>query len=436
MKSIMWKRCLAGCLCGLLLSALGGCVRMVPGASGEPAGTADSGSERSEYAPYAGLWGLTAKQRQEDFAYFEQQLRENYPCWGILERNGTDYEAILDEYREMAAQTDNDFELYVAVNSALYRLGGEGHLSVIDPEWFSGFQDVYNELAENGSAEGETRECWREVLNDPVTAQNYGKLLAAVTELNAGEDSSSNPDTPAADAENVTTLIIEEGKIAYLKIDSFETYDADKEALQAFLGKVKGYEHLIIDITQNGGGSDSYWMDLLVTPLSKASLSSTNYALVRNSPNTAPYLAEAFAADVLHPISELPQLPALEPRDRELATHFVETTLETEPLGSGFDGKIWLLVSERVYSAAEAFTVFCKDTGFATVVGTPTGGDGIGIDPVYLCLPNSRLLIRYSPLFGLNPDGSSNEEYGSIPDILSPAGESPLITALRAIREG
>ncbi len=101
---------------------------------------------------------------------------------------------------------------------------------------------------------------------------------------------------------------------------------------------------------------------------------------------------------------------------------------------SGFDGKVWLLVSNQVYSAAEAFTVFCKDTGFATIVGTETGGDGIGIDPVYFMLPNSGLLIRYSPLFGLNPDGSSNEEYGSTPDIISPEGETALVTVLRAIR--
>ncbi len=106
-----------------------------------------------------------------------------------------------------------------------------------------------------------------------------------------------------------------------------------------------------------------------------------------------------------------------------------------EPTGGGFAGKIWLLVDEYVYSSSEAFTVFCKDTGFATIVGSPTGGDGIGIDPVFLVLPNSGLIVRYSALFGLNPDGSSNEEFGTTPDLLSPAGEPPLVTALRAIRE-
>lgn len=57
------------------------------------------------------------------------------------------------------------------------------------------------------------------------------------------------------------------------------------------------------------------------------------------------------------------------------------------------------------------------------------------MDPVYLQLPNSGILIQYTVPFGLNPDGSSNEEMGTTPDLVSPAEEPPLITAFRAIGE-
>ena len=67
------------------------------------------------------------------------------------------------------------------------------------------------------------------------------------------------------------------------------------------------------------------------------------------------------------------------------------------------------------------------------MVGTQTGGDGIGaLDPIFLRLPNSGFLIQFSMMYGLNPDGSSSEEAGTTPDILSPAGEPALVTALRA----
>ena len=66
---------------------------------------------------------------------------------------------------------------------------------------------------------------------------------------------------------------------------------------------------------------------------------------------------------------------------------------------------------ERRYAA-----MFSKHSGFATLVGRKTGGDGIGTDPVYIILPNS-------------------EEAGTKPDIISPEGESPLDTCLEEIRK-
>ena len=41
------------------------------------------------------------------------------------------------------------------------------------------------------------------------------------------------------------------------------------------------------------------------------------------------------------------------------------------------------------------------------------------MDPVYLQLPNSGILIQYTVPFGLNSDGSSNEEMGTTPDLVS-----------------
>ena len=107
--------------------------------------------------------------------------------------------------------------------------------------------------------------------------------------------------------------------------------------------------------------------------------------------------------------------------------------MEPDGAAQPFAGRIWVLVDESVYSASESFAMFCQQTGFATLVGRQTGGDGIGIDPVYLQLPNSGILVQYTPLFGLNPDGSSNEEVGTTPDLVSPGQEPPLVTALRAI---
>ena len=116
----------------------------------------------------------------------------------------------------------------------------------------------------------------------------------------------------------------------------------------------------------------------------------------------------------------------------------MESTLRVTPAAerAAFRGRVWLLVGPMVYSASESFAVFCRATGFATLVGSQTSGDGIGaLDPILMRLPNSGILIQFTMMYGLNPDGSGSEETGTAPDILSPAGEPALVTALRAAAE-
>ena len=229
--------------------------------------------------------------------------------------------------------------------------------------------------------------------------------------------------------------------MGYVKIDSFpaeyeDSYATDRAALTDFYRQAADCTDLIIDLTDNSGGSEVYWQQLLAAPLTDRPLSCTNYALLAESGNNRPYIQEVFSPEELHPIADLPDLPKLERDGIQTATHFVESTLSVEPAAerAPFHGRIWVLVGPAVYSASESFAVFCQETGFATLVGSPTGGDGIGaLDPVFLQLPNSGILVQFTMMFGLNGDGSSSEETGTTPDILSPAGEPALVTALRAM---
>ena len=145
----------------------------------------------------------------------------------------------------------------------------------------------------------------------------------------------------------------------------------------------------------------------------------------------------------LHPIEELDLdgLPALEQDDLKGITYYTSMYVGTSaginyPDTPAFSGKFWLLVSPRVYSASEYFAVLCKDTGFATLVGQTTGGDGIGIDPMICVLPNSGIVYQFTTVYGLNLDGSNNEETGTEPDIVVPEDGNALEVCLRAIEEG
>lgn len=374
--------------------------------------------------------GLTAKQRMEDYEYFWSNLRDSYPCWGILEREGVNVDAIYREYKDLIAENDSDVSFYSALYSSLWRLGQNGHLRLVEPP-------AYEEMRASIAAyRGSGQARWAEIVESPATVAGYERLseMMALLDEDGGADGSPSEESAA----NVTTLLLPGMGAAYVKIDSFvRDIAADKSVLDAFYGRLEGYSDLIIDLTANSGGSELYWQDLLVAPNIDAPLSCENYALTRMSENNRPYLENVFRPDELIPIDRLPDLPGLAPEDRALATHFVKSTLSVSPAPerSPFRGRVWVLVGELVYSASESFAVFCQQTGFATLVGTQTGGDGIGaLDPILLQLPNSGILIRFTALFGLNPDGGSNEEHGTTPDVLSPENGNPLVTALRAIQ--
>ena len=380
--------------------------------------------------------GLTQAQRLEDYDHLVRTLRESYLCLGVHDREnpGDPAEGIFEHYRKMIQESDSDDAFYSAVYSALWRLGSYGHLWIIEPE---SYYEMLDWCANEDTA---GRERWKELIE--ASEEQYKTLKAYLDDL--GEDESGGGSWIGGEAgENLHTLLMPEMGTAYLKVDGFladydPNYQKEAQAIRDFYNAARDCTDLVIDLTDNSGGNEGYWQDLLVSPLIDAPLSCTNYALLADSENNRPYIDNVFAPSDLHPISELPDLPKLERQGLEAATHFVESTLRVEPAAkrAAFHGRAWLLVGPMVYSASESFSVFCQATGFAALAGTQTGGDGIGaLDPVLLRLPNSGILIQYSMMYGLNPDGSGSEETGTAPDILSLAGEPALVTALRAIRE-
>lgn len=379
--------------------------------------------------------GLTQEQRLEDYDYMVKTLKDSYLCLGLRDRENPDRtaEEIFQHYRSMIEESDSDDAFYTAVNSTLWTLGSYGHLWIIEPESYFEMLDWCKTQDTSG------RERWKELIE--ASEEQYVRLKAYLDAL--GEDGGGSQGGGEEEArENLHTLLLPEEGVAYLKVDSFlSDYDPDyqkeAQAIWDFYNAAGDCTDLIIDLTDNSGGNEGYWQDLLVSPLTDQPLSCTNYALLADSENNRPYIDNVFTPEELHPISELPDLPKLNREGLEAATHFVDSTLRVEPAAerAAFHGRVWLLVGPMVYSASESFSVFCQATGFATLVGTQTGGDGIGaLDPVMMRLPHSGVLIQYTMMYGLNPDGSSSEEAGTTPDILSPAGEPALITALRAVK--
>ncbi|MFX1538697.1 MAG: S41 family peptidase [Promethearchaeota archaeon] len=173
---------------------------------------------------------------------------------------------------------------------------------------------------------------------------------------------------------------------------------------------------LIIDIRGNPGGSTSYWEQNIVEPLLKRKMKAKEYLVFRKGAYVN-YFRKAAKVYFKKSKSSFDYLPPEVLTDDYELYKFYDTYGPSKKVAANFTGQIILLTDKNVYSASEAFAAFCKQTGFTTIYGTHTGGDGIGMHPAYFVLPNSKLVIRMPPAIGINNFGFANEEVHTEPDV-------------------
>ncbi len=352
---------------------------------------------------------LSVKQKVEDFKYLHSVLKNNFPYFGVLKRKyKVDWLSRRDEYLKQIKKTKNDKEFYKKISEIIDDLHN-GHSDLFPTQCRKYFIKLYKDVTRKYPKYKK----WVNVLKkgNDYWVKFTGKCYIA--------DMGENKIT--YDKNSLKLKIIEEGNIAVIKIKSFEHYqiEKDKKKLLDFFKKIKNYKNLIIDIQGNGGGDSTYWSKYIVPYLINKTILYKTYIAIKKGKIVQNFYGEDIKeyekADINKLRSFMPKLP---PEILKGNFFVYSSTDKIEPKGSiNFKGKLYLLVDRGVFSSSEGFAVFAKTTRWATVVGTRTSGDGIGTDPIIICLPNSKILIRFPGDMGLNPDGSPNDETGTIPDI-------------------
>lgn len=367
------------------------------------------------------ILNLTTEQKLSDFDTLCTILDASYPFWKDIEQIGIDKEAVYHTYRTDIENTDTDIEFFKYISYFLNEFGGIGHLTVLDGYMYSIYIDTLSESCHMLSAQEEQSIApLRHVLENPVSLNTYGQLDQSHggfrSTIGLKKEYESRVTENEMNTSQIISSVYDDRKAAYIKIDSFEltNYQEDKATLETFFLQIEDVPNLIIDLRDNRGGSDLYWEDLIVMPNAKENLVSERYFLFNQSESTKDYIS-ALGIDV-NEISSLPDSFLSQYEDS--FTHYTIDTEEYNAAEKPYKGKIWVLVDDTIYSSSENFVMFCKNTGFATLVGTSTSGDGGIADPLFVSLPNSGLIIRFSVFYGLNKDGSGNEAKGTEPDIV------------------
>ena len=382
---------------------------------------------------------LSANEALYDYDTMWFLLEENFPYLGRIEAEmGIDWRAIRDSYRTRLEQQAQAMDGYLLqgtfiniINQCLNKFHEVGHLYVIGPSNWRVWGD--NWLAKEDDT---LLHALGSLMRNPRSIQFY----QAWEEQTGGQASGLSASVSAADDKTVP-LGVSFGTaedIPYVKISTFSGWTDDTyAALRQFLAGVRGKEHLIIDVRGNGGGSTDPGMSDIVAPLMREPMvNEMLFAAKTGSLNLAlkPQFADSFGA-VYTDDSWREDFPYIRPEYVKGMDLLFKVTQRIQPseAGIGFDGKIWVLIDNRCYSSTDQFAVFCKATGFATLVGTETGGNGIGAQPYVMALPYSGLAIYYEPYLSFNPDGSCNGIRGTQPDLVPGERQSALDACLAAI---
>jgi len=370
-----------------------------------------AGCQSSDYSNIEKISGvadqLTQKEKLEDFEYIYKILRENYPFFEVNKRvSGVDWLSKKVEYISMVKASKDDHEFNMALKKILSDLHN-GHTNILSEKDYLLMKAIYERNSTINTA-------WLEQLNNKKAVQRYV----------GSQGIEQQGDENKALSDNVSTEILIDQKVAYLRIKSMNPFniEGDIEIIKPFFYDIQDYNALIIDIRGNGGGSTDYWAQNVVPMLVSKTLISNWLFVYKGGYYTENFLKKYNKSGYkeLKKISEIDtEKYNKAPTELKKNFNYYKTDYRiVEPKKSvKFNGNIYLLVDKGVYSAAESFAVFAKSTGFATLVGEKTGGDGIGSDPAMCVLPNSGFILRFPYVMGLTEDGSCNEEYKTEPDV-------------------
>ncbi|NMA82548.1 MAG: hypothetical protein GX962_01635 [Epulopiscium sp.] len=380
---------------------------------------------------------LTLEEALEDYDYMWEVLENNYAYFGVANRlYGVSPEEIKKKYRDYILYFYESGADLIAYNrtlrACLSEFKGTAHLGFIDHDYW----DVYKyalELDKEVLEDTSGLQFFIDPLIDEKTVLAYEYITGK-----SREEIVTNPENILSSNQHNLEFRLIDNDIAYMRINSFQhRYIAnDHEKIMDFYHSIQDCKYLIIDITGNQGGSSFYWGNSIVSPNFNEKIEYDTVSFLKDGKENREYVEAA--GFQIEPISafDIESLENFNMEDYETLDSVARYKKIYQPINDKklFEGEIYLLIDEKVYSSAEAFTLFCKETGFATIVGRNSRGCSSRVSPLPTSLPNSGLVFRYTNLYRINKDGSSNVEFGTTPDYICDEGETPLNTCLRIIR--
>lgn len=339
-------------------------------------------------------------------ADYEEALRvleECHPAFPVILQRHPDYadlcEAGRNRLREGRGHSAG--ELNTVLKTLFGQLGNPGHLSMMEP----GLYQDYVRWIGQGMIPEDSREY--RLVTDEQTRKTYDAMVG----FSAAAEDSGDRQLPLVSYDPNRALL-------RIRFSSFASglMERDRDVVTEAVRAHPEVRHIVFDICGNRGGADAYWAENIVAPFGESVNWERRIFFGDNElSRESGWMEDAVPFSMV----ESGSVPAFV---TELGlTHMLALSGRIDPPEDGdrilrTDAKRWVLTDETTFSSADAFAAFCKQTGWATLVGRRTMGDGDGMGPCLVRLPKTGLLMRFSAETAANSDGSMNMLYGTIPD--------------------
>lgn len=387
---------------------------------------------------------LTAEQKLQDYDFMWQIIQDKVYCLEKLaNEKGINLEEHIAKWRKIVAESEDDVEFYAVLQNAVRDFAANWHIGIQPPMYSLEYACVY--AGQNKNIKQISTKENQKIFKywDNILKERYSPYMINKSRIKYAEK---------IDMMKMEKISDDVAVITIPTMQYMAEYQRASERLIDLMKQASEYKHVIFDLRYNSGGDNSFWFDNIIAPnidkTCKYSLISLfkyeeNIDSLRNSEQKEPM--ESYVSDwgrsVVYPDNALKELPkVLNIQNGEYGNadtyNKVDITIYPRYNQKILQGRIWILTYPENYSAADSFAATCKETGFATLVGMQTGGDGIGGGlPYWYSLPNSHLTGIVTYEWALNDDGTNNANEGTKPDIESPEQETPLETCLREIKE-
>lgn len=373
---------------------------------------------------------LTNEDYIEDFEYAYETLESYYPFLEVNKiANNVDWLGNKEEYRNMISECVTDNEFFETMGLILSDLNN-GHTHLLDENYGL---DIYLLYMMNMP-----RFDWRvdmvKMFEKPNVQARYNVSNERIDDM---VEQMENNVPEESSAKNVETIDIVPEKVGYIAIKQMVTPDLnlasfkeEHDIIKNYLGKAKDYPVLIIDIRENGGGNSGYWSDFLMPLIVDKTYSQKTYSFVKEGPLLNKFRRQSGLKKLKGDSLSSFDFPEKTEKMIKGFSYFSSHTIKVEPSSDSinYEGNLYLLVDNYVYSSSEKLASFAKESEMAVLVGERTGGDGIGSDPMLVDLPNTGFVLRFSKELGITEQGSINELDQTEPDILVSNPRSPIMT--------